>query len=128
MATVLAVDDSASLRGAIVFALTERGGNYGVIEAEEGKQALGLIEQRRSAGKSAFDLILVDINMPGMSGYEVVEEIRAMPDYRFTPILFLTTESSDQSKLRGKELQATGWVTKPFSPENLLNIVNRVLH
>ncbi len=126
MGTILAVDDSASLRGAITFALVDRGG-FNVVEAEDGEHGLGLIKQRQQAGAANFDLILADINMPVMDGYEMVATIRQMPDYRFTPILFLTTENSDTAKKRGKELNATGWVTKPFSPENLLGIVHRVL-
>jgi two-component system chemotaxis response regulator CheY len=65
--------------------------------------------------------------MPVMDGYEMVEEIRKMPDYRFTPILFLTTENSAEAKQKGRELNATGWINKPFSPEKLLGIVEQVL-
>ena len=126
MATILAVDDSASLRGTIVFALTERGG-FEVVEAEDGQHGLDVIQQRRDQQQPAFDLILADINMPIMDGFDMVADIRQQPDYRFTPILFLTTENTEAAKQRGRDLNATGWVTKPFSPENLLSVVHRVL-
>lgn len=126
MTTILAVDDSASLRGTIVFALTERGG-FEVVEAEDGQHGLNVIQQRRDQQISPFDLILADINMPVMDGFEMVAKIRMLPDYRFTPILFLTTENTESAKQKGRDLNATGWVTKPFSPENLLSVVHRVL-
>ncbi len=124
--TILAVDDSESLRGAIRYAVCEKGG-YELKEAEDGKHALGVIELFRNNTGNTFDLLLVDVNMPVMNGFELVEQVREMPDYRFTPILFLTTEGSDQAKQRGRDLHATGWVNKPFSPEKLLSIVERVL-
>ncbi|MBT7307934.1 MAG: response regulator [Gammaproteobacteria bacterium] len=127
MNKILAVDDSASLRGAITFALTKLG-KFDIVEAEDGAHALGVIDQHREQGTSTFDLILVDVNMPKMNGFEMIEQVREMPDYRFTPILFLTTENSNESKAKGRKLNATGWITKPFSPENLLGIVERVLH
>lgn len=102
-------------------------GGYELKEAEDGKHALGVIELFRNNTGNTFDLLLVDVNMPVMNGFELVEQVREMPDYRFTPILFLTTEGSDQAKQRGRDLHATGWVNKPFSPEKLLSIVERVL-
>ncbi len=125
MTTILAVDDSASMRSAIKYALVEKG-RYELVPAEDGKHALGLIDQWRELGDH-FDLILADINMPHIDGFEMVETIRAMPDYRFTPILFLTTENSPAAKQRGRDLNATGWINKPFSPEKLLAIVQQVL-
>lgn len=125
--TILAVDDSESLRGAIRYAVCERGG-YELKEAEDGQHALGLIDLYRSSTGGTFDLLLVDVNMPVMDGYELVEKVRQMADYRFTPILFVTTEGSNTAKQRGRELHATGWINKPFSPEKLLGIVEQVLN
>ncbi len=126
MATILAVDDSASMRSAIGYALNEKGG-FEVTVAEDGEHALGLIKQRRAMTGETFDLILADVNMPVMNGYDMVAAIRDLPEYRFTPILFLTTENSTEAKQRGRDLNATGWINKPFSPEKLLAIVEQVL-
>ncbi len=125
--TILAVDDSESLRGAIRYAVCEKGG-YELKEAEDGQHALGVIDLHRETTGGVFDLLLVDVNMPVMNGYELVEKVREMPDYRFTPILFVTTEGTNEAKQRGRDLNATGWINKPFSPEKLLGIVQQVLN
>ncbi len=124
--TILAVDDSESLRGAIRYAVAEKGG-YELKEAEDGEHALGVIDLHRNSTGTAFDMILVDVNMPVMDGFELVSKVREMADYRFTPVLFLTTDGSEKAKQRGRNLHATGWICKPFSPEKLLGIVNRFL-
>lgn len=119
MARILAVDDSASMRGMVAFTL--RGAGHEVVEAENGRQALDL------AAASAFDLVLADVNMPVMDGISMVREMRAMPAYKGVPILVLTTESHTDKKMEGKAAGATGWLVKPFDPEQLLATVRKVL-
>lgn len=128
MANVLVIDDSNSLRATIVFTLSKSSGQYMVTEAESGAAALKLIEQRRNIGLPAFDLLLVDINMPpGMDGYDTVDSIRKMSDYAKVPILFLTAENTDEAKQHGRAVHANGWITKPFRPEVLIETINRVI-
>ncbi|MGM0632882.1 MAG: response regulator [Pseudomonadota bacterium] len=119
MKTILAVDDSNSLRQMVVFTLKQAG--YDVVEAADGNEALS-----RAQGQNT-DLVLTDVNMPGKDGITLVRELRALPGYRFTPILVLTTEAGPEKKQEGKEAGATGWIVKPFSPEQLLSTVQRVL-
>ena len=119
MATILAVDDSASLRQMVVFTLKQAG--HQVIEASNGQDAL------QKAKGSRIDLVLSDVNMPLMDGLTLVRELRKLPAMKFTPILMLTTESSAEKKQEGKAAGATGWIVKPFSPDQLLATVKRVL-
>ena len=119
MATILAVDDSASMRQMVAFTL--KGAGFNVIEAADGQQAL------EKAKQASFDLVLSDVNMPVMDGIELVKNLRALPDYKFTPILMLTTESAGDKKMQGKNAGATGWLVKPFNPEQLLATIRKVL-
>ncbi|HEB56848.1 MAG TPA: response regulator [Gammaproteobacteria bacterium] len=119
MAKILAVDDSASMRQMVSFTLT--GSGHDVIEAVDGVDALG----KAKAGK--FDLVLSDVNMPNMDGITLIKELRMLPAFRFTPILMLTTESAGGKKQEGKSAGATGWIVKPFNPEQLLASINKVL-
>mgnify|MGYP000037540450 CR=1 FL=1 len=119
MATILAVDDSASMRQMVSFTL--KGAGYDVIEAEDGQKALD------KAKGSAVDLVLTDVNMPVMDGIELVKNLRTLPDYKFTPILMLTTESAGDKKVQGKNAGATGWLVKPFNPEQLLATIKKVM-
>jgi len=119
MAKILAVDDSASMRGMVAFTL--RGAGHEVTEAENGQLALD------AAGGSAFDLVPADVNMPVMDGISMVRALRAKPEYQGVPILMLTTESHTEKKMEGKAAGATGWLVKPFDPEQLLATVKRVL-
>lgn len=119
MAKILAVDDSKSMRQMVTMSLKSAG--HDVTEAEDGAMALDI------AKKQQFDLVVTDINMPNMNGIELIQALRAMPNYKFTPILCLTTESSDDMKGKGKSAGATGWIVKPFSPEKLLATIARVL-
>ncbi|MDX1491073.1 MAG: response regulator [Pseudohongiellaceae bacterium] len=118
MTKILAVDDSNSLRQMVVFTLKQAG--YEVEEAKDGNE--GLLK----AKSSQVDLVLTDVNMPGMDGITLVKELRQLPGYRFTPILVLTTEAGPDKKQEGKAAGATGWIVKPFSPEQLLATVKRV--
>lgn len=119
MPSILAVDDSASMRQLVGFTLKNAG--YDVIEAADGKEALGLAKSR------AVNLVLTDVNMPNMDGITLTKELRGIATYKFTPILLLTTESAPEKKLQGKAAGATGWMVKPFNPEQLLATVKKVL-
>lgn len=119
MATILAVDDSASMRQMVSFTL--KGAGYDVVEAADGAKAL------EAAKGQKFDLVLSDVNMPVMDGISLIKALRALPAFRFTPILMLTTESGDNKKAEGKAAGATGWIVKPFSPDQLINTVKKVL-
>ncbi len=119
MSTILAVDDSNSMRQMVAFTL--KGAGYTVIEAASGEQAL------THAKATKCDLVLSDVNMPGMDGITLIGELRKLPDYKFTPILMLTTEAGSDKKQAGKAAGATGWLVKPFDPEQLLATIKRVL-
>lgn len=119
MANILAVDDSASMRQMVAFTL--KGAGYDVTEAADGDEALQL------AKKTQYNLVLTDINMPNMNGIELTRELRALPNYKFTPILTLTTESTSDKKQEGKMAGATGWIVKPFNPDQLISTVKKVL-
>jgi len=119
MSRILAVDDSTSLRQMLAFTLQQAG--HEVTEADNGRSALA------AAREEAADLVISDVNMPEMDGITLVRELRGLERYRFTPILLLTTESSDEKKREGKSAGATGWLVKPFNPEQLLSTVQRVL-
>ncbi len=119
MVTILAVDDSASMRQMVSFTLKAAG--YSVVEAVDGLDAL------KKAKAQKFDCVLTDVNMPQMDGIELIKELRALPEYQFTPLLMLTTESGTEKKQLGKAAGATGWIIKPFKPEQLLKTIDKVL-
>jgi len=119
MAKILAVDDSASMRQMVSFTL--KGAGHDVQEACDGVEAL------KAAQAGSFDLVLTDINMPNMDGVTLIKELRALPAYKFTPMLTLTTESGAEKKSEGKQAGATGWIVKPFSPDQLLATIKKVL-
>lgn len=119
MPSILAVDDSASMRQMVSFTLKSAG--YDVTEAEDGMQALSLAK-----GKS-FDLVLTDVNMPNMDGITLIKELRSLPSFKFTPLLMLTTESGSDKKQQGKDAGATGWIVKPFNPDQLLAVIKRAM-
>jgi two-component system chemotaxis response regulator CheY len=118
-ARILAVDDSASMRQMVRYTL--EGAGFEVVQAADGAEAL---EYARAHG---VDLVLTDVNMPGMDGIALVRELRALETYKYTPMLVLTTESGQDTKQRGREAGATGWIVKPFNPEQLLATIARVL-
>jgi two-component system chemotaxis response regulator CheY len=100
---------------------TLKGAGFDVIEAADGQQALD------KAKETVVDLVLSDVNMPVMDGIELVKNLRTLPDYKFTPILMLTTESAGDKKMQGKSAGATGWLVKPFNPEQLLATIKKVM-
>ena len=119
MSRILAVDDSASMRQMVAFTLKSAG--FDVAEAEDGQAALDLARTEK------FKLVLADVNMPRMDGITLVKNLRGLADYKFTPLLMLTTESTPEKKMEGKAAGATGWLVKPFNPEQLVATVQRVL-
>ena len=119
MSRILAVDDSRSMREMVAFTLTSAG--FKVAQAEDGAIALDL------ARKEKFGLLLVDVNMPNMDGIALIKALRGEADYKFTPMLMLTTEAAADRKQEGKAAGATGWIVKPFNPEQLVATVQRVL-
>lgn len=117
---VLAVDDSRTIRQLIKMTLSRSG--YEVVEAEDAAEGL------QRAGEEIFDLMLIDIKMPGMSGIEMLRSLRQLAQYKFTPIILVTTEFLPEKKREGKAAGATGWIVKPFGVEQLLAVVARFLH
>jgi len=117
--TILAVDDSASIRQMVSFTL--KGAGYEVVEAVDGEDALN------KAKNHTVSLILTDINMPRMDGLDLVKSLRVLPRYKIAPILVLTTESSEAIKAEGRAAGATGWLVKPFDPKRLLEVVKKVI-
>lgn len=120
MAKILAVDDSASMRQMVSFTL--KGAGHDVVEASDGVEALQLAKTQ-----SGVDLVISDINMPNMDGISLIKELRALPAFKFTPILMLTTESGGDKKQEGKAAGATGWIVKPFNPDQLLATIGKVI-
>ena len=116
---ILAVDDSPSIRQMVTFTLKNAG--YDIISASDGLAGL------KEANSHRVDLVLTDQNMPGMDGLTLIRELRQLPAYRATPILMLTTESSDAMKQQGRAAGATGWLVKPFDPPKLLEVTKKVL-
>jgi two-component system, chemotaxis family, chemotaxis protein CheY len=116
--TILTVDDSASVRQMVKFTLADAG--YCVIEAVDGKDALVKLT-------SVVNLVITDLNMPNLDGIGLIRSVRANPAWKGIPILMLTTESHEASKQEGKAAGATGWIVKPFTTQQLLAVVKKVL-
>ena len=116
---IMTADDSASIRQMVSFTL--KGAGYDVVEAVDGKDALAKL------GGTAIHMLITDLNMPNLDGIGLIREVRAKPAFKFIPIIMLTTESQDSKKQEGKSAGATGWIVKPFKPEQLLAVVKKVL-
>lgn len=119
MAKILAADDSLSIRNMVELTIDET--DHDLQIAEDGQIAF------EKAQAEKFDLIITDINMPNMDGFELIQSVRALDAYRTTPILCITTESGKDLIGKGRELGATGWIVKPFSPDKLLSIIGRLI-
>jgi two-component system chemotaxis response regulator CheY len=119
MAHILISDDSIAMRQMLAYTLTEA--SHEVMQADNGQAALQLAQSH------TFDLVITDVNMPLLDGLSLVKELRALPNYRFKPILLLTTETDPQKKQIAKKSGATGWIIKPFNPDKLLMAVRKVL-
>ncbi|NUQ63504.1 MAG: response regulator [Pirellulales bacterium] len=117
--TALIVDDSTSIRQMVSFTLKEAG--FDVIEGTNGQEALSKAQGR------PVNLVITDLNMPVMDGMTLIRQLRAKPEFKFTPILMLTTESQEAKKQEGRAAGATGWIVKPFNPEQLLQVVGKVV-
>lgn len=119
--TILIVDDSATLRASVNFVLTDAG--YSVLQAKNGEEGLTKLEENKRSGEKV-DMIISDINMPVMDGISFIKEIKK-GEFRFVPILILTTESENSKKMEGKAAGASGWLVKPFKPEQLVWVVKK---
>jgi two-component system chemotaxis response regulator CheY len=117
--TIMIVDDSASLRQVVGIAL--RGAGYEVLEASDGKDALGKLKGQK------VHLMISDVNMPNMDGISFVKAVKQIPAYKFTPVVMLTTESQDAKKKEGQEAGAKAWVLKPFKPEQMIGVVQKLV-
>ena len=116
---IMSADDSASVRQMVAFTLKQNG--YDVVEAVDGKDALNKLNVQK------VDMLLTDLNMPNMDGIGLIKGVRAGTLNKFIPIVMLTTESNDTKKAEGKAAGATGWIVKPFKPEQLIAVVKKVL-
>jgi two-component system chemotaxis response regulator CheY len=116
--TIMIVDDSASMRQMVGIALKREG--YSVIEGRDGADALTKLDGQK------VHLIISDINMPNMDGISFVRQVKQLPNYRFTPIIMLTTESEEAKKREGQAAGAKAWMVKPFRPEQLLSAVQKL--
>ena len=120
MKTIMLVDDSATILLSVSSILTKAG--YAVEKAANAELAM----QKFNSGVK-IDLLITDLNMPGMNGIELITEVRKMPAYKFVPILFLTTESQQARKLEAKAAGASGWIVKPATADELLNTIKLVI-
>ncbi|MCK9296158.1 MAG: response regulator [Desulfobulbaceae bacterium] len=116
---IMTADDSASIRQMVAFTLKQSG--YEVVQAVDGRDAL------QQLGGRKVDMLITDLNMPNLDGIGLIKGARALPACKFIPIIMLTTESQDTKKQEGKAAGATGWIVKPFKPEQLLAVVKKVL-
>ncbi len=117
--TIMTVDDSASVRLMVSFTLKQLG--YEVLEAANGNEAL------KKLGENRIHMLITDVNMPELDGISLVRKVRENPSYRFIPIIILTTESEQAKKREGRDAGATGWIVKPFSPDQLTAVVKKVM-
>ena len=116
---IMTVDDSASVRQMVSFTLRDAG--YEVVEAVDGQDALVKVDNQ------ALNMVITDLNMPNLDGIGLIRALRALPSCKFIPIVMLTTESQAEKKQEGKSAGATGWIVKPFKPEQLIAVVKKVL-
>ena len=117
---ILVADDSASMRQVVSFTLRQAG--YEVVTANDGVEATSKLDT-----DGPFDLVLTDLNMPAMDGIGVIRAVRAHPRCRFVPVVMVTTESAATKKAEGRAAGATGWIVKPFQPEQLLAVVAKLI-
>ena len=116
--TIMIVDDAPSVRQVVGMALKRAG--YDVVEASDGRDASGKLDGRK------LHLIICDLNMPNMDGIEFLSHVKTVPNYRFTPVIMLTTESADDKKAKARAAGARAWLTKPFQPSTMLEAVAKI--
>jgi two-component system chemotaxis response regulator CheY len=116
---ILIVDDSSSMRTVAGIAL--RGAGYEVLEAGNGHEGLARLDGER------IHLIISDVNMPVMDGIEFLKEVKRHPQYRFTPVIMLTTEAGEDKKAAGRAAGAKAWIVKPFQPSVMLDAVSKLV-
>ena len=117
--TIMSVDDSASMRQMIAFTLRKEG--YEVMDAVDGEDAIKKLEGKK------VNLVITDLNMPNLDGIGLIKKLKAKPEFKFVPIIMLTTESQDLKKAEGKAAGAAGWIVKPFKPEQLVAVVKKIV-
>jgi two-component system, chemotaxis family, chemotaxis protein CheY len=117
--TIMTVDDSASIRQMVSFTLTDAG--YQIVEAVDGRDALEKLQM------TIVSMLITDLNMPNVDGIELIKSVRQQPQHKFIPILMLTTESQDSKKQLGKAAGASGWIVKPFSATQLVDVVKKLV-
>ncbi len=117
---ILIVDDSESMREVLIFTLENAG--YKVLIAVDGRDALKFLD-----GATKIDLIITDLHMPILDGIGLIKKVRSDNDYKYVPILFLTTESQIGKKNEAREAGASGWFVKPFAPEKLLAAITKLI-
>lgn len=117
--TIMIVDDSASIRQ--VVNITLKGAGYTTVQAVDGQDALNKLDGRK------LHLIICDVNMPNMDGISFVKALKQNPNYKFTPVIMLTTESQESKKAEGQAAGVRAWMVKPFKPEQMLNAVSKLI-
>lgn len=117
--TIMIIDDSMSMRQVVSITLKKAG--YEMIEACDGKDALSKLTGQK------VHLMICDVNMPNMDGITFLKEVKTLPNYKFTPIVMLTTESQEGKKMEGKAAGAKAWMVKPFKPEQLLEAISKLI-
>ena len=117
---VLTVDDSRTIQAMLRHTLSSAG--FEVLQAGDGQQGLDVLAREK------VDLVITDINMPVMDGIQFIREVRATGSHNSLPILILTTETSQEKRDQGRAAGGTGWIVKPFDPEKLISVINRVAH
>eukprot|EP00873_Tetraselmis_striata_P031621 jgi/Tetstr1/451885/TSEL_038921.t1 len=117
---VLTVDDSRTILAMLHHTLTNAG--FEVLQAENGQVGLDVL------GREDVDVVITDINMPVMDGIEFIRQVRATGKHQSLPILILTTETSQDKRDQGRAAGGTGWIVKPFDPEKLISVINKVVH
>ena len=119
---IFVVDDSKTVRASLEYTLKK--GGYEVVAAVDGQDGLDKLQRLQKKGQLP-EMIITDINMPRMDGITFIHEVKKRPKWKFLPILVLTTESQQSKKMEGKRAGASGWLVKPFKPEQLIGVVRK---